>query len=209
MKLYTYPAAPNPRRLQLFMQVKGIELEVEPVDLMQGEQFSESFQAINPRCTVPVLVLDDDTVLTEVIAICQYLESVYPQKPLMGVTPLERALVSNWDHRIFLEGLMAVAEIFRNGNKNFKDKALPGAVEVAQISALVERGQKMLALFWSMLDGVLSKSDYVAGNTLTLADIDAVAVIGFAGWVHIKPPAECLHLQGWYARMQKELSLDS
>ena len=62
MKLYTFDPAPNPRRLTLFMQYKGIEIETQQIDMMAGEQLGDDFRKINPECTVPALVLDDGTV---------------------------------------------------------------------------------------------------------------------------------------------------
>ena len=126
MKLYTYDPAPNPRRLALFLKHKGLDIESQQVDLMTGEQLGEAYRAINPHCTVPALVLDDGTVLTEVIGIVTYLEALHPEKPLLGTTPLEKALVSSWDHHLFVGLMSAVASILRNASKGFQNRALPG-----------------------------------------------------------------------------------
>ena len=124
MKLYTYDPAPNPRRLALFMKYKGIEVETEQVDMMAAAQLEDSYRAINPDCTVPALVLDDGTVLSEVVGICTYLEGLHPEKPLMGSTPLEQAQVISWDHRIFLSLMMAIASMLRNRGDAFRNRAL-------------------------------------------------------------------------------------
>ena len=81
---------------------------------MSGEQRSDSFRAVNHWGTVPSLVLDDGTVLTEVVGMYSYLEEIYPQKPLLGSDPLSRALILSWDHRCFTDGFQAVAEALRN-----------------------------------------------------------------------------------------------
>ena len=120
MKLYSYPAAPNPRRLHVFMAEKGIDLPFELVDLTKGGQFDPAFVALNPMSTAPVLVTDEGTVLTQVVAICDYLEAVHPERTLLGRTPLEKGEIREWCTRIFNEGLMAVAEAFRNSNPNFE-----------------------------------------------------------------------------------------
>ena len=101
MKLYTFDAAPNPARLGMFMQYKGISLDTVQIDLGAEEQLGEAYRAIVPEATVPALVLDDSTVLCSVIAIAHYLESQYPDKPLLGRTPEERARVLNWNHRLY------------------------------------------------------------------------------------------------------------
>ncbi len=80
MKLYTFDPAPNPQRLTLFMKYKGIGIDTQQIDMMQGEQLSDEYRAVNPACTVPALVLDDGTVMTEVVGICHYLESILVNK---------------------------------------------------------------------------------------------------------------------------------
>ena len=67
MKLYTYDAAPNPQRLAHFMKYKGIEIDTQQVDMMTAEQLQEQYRAIYPDCTLPGLVLEDGTVLTDVM----------------------------------------------------------------------------------------------------------------------------------------------
>ena len=109
MLLYTYPPAPNPRRLHIFMAEKGIEIPTVQVDLAKGEQFQEPLRSVNPSCTVPALLTEEGVVLAQVPAICDYLEALHPARPLLGRTPLEKALVREWTHRIFLEGLAAIA----------------------------------------------------------------------------------------------------
>ena len=62
MKFYTFEIAPNPRRVKLFMDYKGIDIDTVTIDLREKEQLKKDFLAINPAGTVPALVLDDDTV---------------------------------------------------------------------------------------------------------------------------------------------------
>ena len=79
MKFYDCITAPSPKRVREFMRQKGIEIEAVNIDLANGAQFDADFMKINPDCVVPALELDDGTVLTEVVAICDYLESQYPE----------------------------------------------------------------------------------------------------------------------------------
>src|ERR1017187_6905662 len=79
LKLYTFDAAPNPRRVNLFLGYKGIQIPSKQINLREGQQFSSDYRAVNPRCIVPALQLDDGTVLCDAIAICWYLESRSPQ----------------------------------------------------------------------------------------------------------------------------------
>jgi len=200
MKLYTYDPAPNPRRLALFLKYKGIEIDTIQVDLLQKEQMKDDFRALNPQMTVPTLVLDDGTVLTEVIGMCSYLEALYPEKPLLGTTPLEAAQVLSWDHRLFASVMMAIAEILRNTAPNFENRALPGALDVPQIEALGERGRLRLKHALPELDKLLESQAWVAGDHLSLADIDLLVAIDFAGWVKESMPAHCDNLRAWYQK---------
>jgi len=206
MKLYTYDRAPNPQRLALFMKYKGIEIETEQVDLMAAEQFSDEYRALVPDCTVPALVLDDGSLLSEVIGICSYLEGLYPEKPLFGQTDLERAHVISWDHKLFLFAFMPVAEALRNGSPNFANRALPGPAEVEQIPALAERGMKRLDYAWSELNKILGDKTWLAGDFFSLADIDMAVCEGFSAWVKGSPSEEYATLHDYLARVKAELA---
>ncbi|MEE4193177.1 MAG: glutathione S-transferase family protein [Halieaceae bacterium] len=205
MKLYTYDPAPNPMRLKLFLQYKGIELDTQQVDLGKLEQHEDSYGAINPARTVPALVLDDGKLLTEVIGQCVYLEGLHPDKPLLGSTPLETAEVISWDHKIFLQGMAAIADIFRNGHPAFKDRAMPGPLKLPQIPELCERGKIRLEAFWPMIDEQLGKHPWVAGDHFSFADIDLFCLVQFAGWIKESIPEDCSNMQAWYPRAEKEL----
>lgn len=205
MKLYTYDPAPNPRRLQMLLDYKGIEIETVQIDLLQQEQFSEAFRKVNPMCTVPALVLDDGTVLTEVIGACIYLEETFPERPLLGTTSLEKAQVISWDHRLFNSVFHAIAEVFRNGNPAFAGRALPGPLEIAQLPQLVDRGQQRLEAAWRMVDRALAKSPFLAGEHFSFADIDLLACVDFARWIKTSVPEECSHIQAWLPRARAAL----
>lgn len=202
MKLYTFDIAPNPRRVSLFLKEKGVSLETIAVDLGKGEQFSSPLIDVNPDSTVPTLVLDDGTVLTDVIAICLYLDSVYPEPSLFGSNQLERAQVVGWCHRIYIDGLAAVAEVLRNKGNMFKGRALPGPVPLPQIPELVERGNARIDAFFSAMDKVVAKRPYLVGERLSQADIDLYAALGFCGWVERSVPAELGALTQWFGTMK-------
>ena len=86
MRLHDCQTAPSPRRVRIFLAEKGIVLPMVQVDLRHGEQLTPAFRALNPWCTVPVLELDDGTVISEAIAICHYLEAIHPEPALMGAS---------------------------------------------------------------------------------------------------------------------------
>ncbi len=205
MKLYTFDPAPNPQRLAHFMKYKGIEIDTQQVDMMTAEQLKDEYRAINPECTVPSLVLDDGTVLTEVIGMCTYLEALHPDKPLLGTTPLERAQVISWDHKLFNLVMMGVAEALRNGTPAFENRALPGPLDVPQIPELVERGKLKLNYAWTMLDDKISDSGWLAGDNFSLADIDLLICADFSKWVKSPPPESCTRLHAALDRIRQEL----
>jgi len=206
MKLYTFDPAPNPKRLALFMQHKGIEIETQQIDMMAAEQLGDDFRKINPECTVPALVLDDGTVLTEVVGICTYLEELYPDKPLMGTTALEKAQVISWDHKLFVGVMMAIASMLRNTSEGFRERALPGPLDIPQIPELADRGLLQLQHAMPNLDAYLANNTWLAGDNFTFADIDLLVGVDFMAWVKQSVPEECTHLKAWYERAAAELA---
>ena len=206
MKLYTFDPAPNPRRLTLFMQYKGIEIETQQIDMMTAEQLGDDYRKINPDCTVPTLVLDDGTILTEVVGICTYLEATHGDKPLMGSTPLEQAQVISWDHKLFLTLMMPVAGMLRNRGEGFQDRALPGPLNIPQIPELIDRGALQLQYILPKLDAHLADHKWLAGDNFTFADIDLLVGLDFIGWVKQSVPDECSHLKAWQERAAAELA---
>lgn len=206
MQLYTYDPAPNPRRLSLFLKLKGIEIETQQIDMMVAEQLTDRYRQINPACTVPALVLDDGTVLTEVIGMYTYLEELYPEHPLMGGTALERAQVISWCHRVFSGLMMAIASALRNRGKSFHNRALPGPLDTPQIPELVDRGLLQVGHILPQLDAHLGNSTWLAGDNFTVADIDLMVTIDFLGWIKQSVPENCPHLKAWYERAAAQVA---
>lgn len=209
MKLYDCATAPSPRRVRIFLAEKDIRLPVVQVDLRAGEQLAEAFRAVNPDCTVPVLELDDGTRITEAFAICQYLEGLHPEPPLMGRNALGKALVTMWNAKVEFYGFTAFAEVFRNQHKAFRGRAVTGPVDCEQIPALIERGRKRGEAFFDRLDRHLERSEFIAGQEFTVADITALVVVDFAVWSKVEPGDERPHLRRWHERMSSRPSADA
>lgn len=197
MKLYTYDPAPNPQRLTLFLNYKGLALDSEQIDLAEGAQLQPDFAAINPEKTVPCLVTDTGERLAEVVGICLYLEALYPQKPLFGSSDIERAQVVNWMHTIFTQAFVPVGDMLRNRSQAFASRALPGAVNLEQIPALIERGDQRLSAWFEKLDAHLAAREFVAINQFSQADIDAYVQLGFCAWVKREVPEGYRHISRW------------
>lgn len=201
LKLYDCSTAPSPRRARMLLAEKGIAHETVQIDLRSGEQMSDSFRAVNPRCTVPALVTDDG-VLTENAEIAAYLEAAYPETPMLGSTPLEKALIAKWNWRCEMEGLMSIASALRNSTPAMKDRALPGPRNIAQIPELAARGQQQIGWFFEDLNAQLSENSYVAGDNYSVADITATTVVDFAKWVKASPSESHAAIGEWHERMK-------
>ena len=201
MKFYDCTTAPSPRRVRIFMAEKGIEIPTVQVDLRNGEQLSDAFRKINPRCTVPVLELDDGTCLNETLAICHYLESQYPEPNLMGRDSREQALVINWNEQVMFEGFLAGADAFRNVAKGFVNRALTGPRNFGQIPELAERGRARMEEFLAVLDGRLADSPYVALDRYTMADIGAYVCVDFAGWIKLPVYERWPNIRRWHEEL--------
>ena len=138
MRFYDCRTAPSPRRVRVFIAEKGIDIETVQVDLASGEQFSDEYRAINPDCVVPALQLDDGSCISEVGAICHYLEERFPEPTLFGVTAEQRAATIMWNNKAEQQGMLACAEAFRNFAKGLKGRAITGPDDYEQIPALAE-----------------------------------------------------------------------
>lgn len=206
MKLYDFSTAPSPRRVRIFLAEKGIDIPSVQVNLREREQFSPEFRKVNPACTVPVLVLDDGTALSEAVAIYRYLEEVYPDPPLLGVDARDKAIVAMWDHWCEIDGFFAVAEAFRNSTPGFKGRALPGPDKTEQLPALAERGRVRVRRFFEALDARLGEQEFIAGQRYTVADITAQVSVDFANWIKISIPEECKNARRWHAAVSERPS---
>lgn len=206
MKLYDCRTAPSPRRVRIFLAEKGVAIETVQIDLGSGEQFSEAYREVNPDCVVPALELDDGRCISEVLAICQYLEELYPEPALLGSTPEERAQVTMWNTKVEQQGLWAMADAFRNSAKGLADRALTGPDAYPQIPELAGRGRKRVERFFYRLDSQLAENAFVAGNNYSIADISAMVVVDFARWIKIAVPDDAAHVARWYAEVSSRPS---
>lgn len=180
LKLYQSDGSPNSRRVRIFLGEKGIAIMQVAVDLGAKEQFSDAYIAINPRRVVPTLVLRDGTAIGEVPAILRYLDEAFPDKPLLGASAKEKAVIQMWERRMELEGFAAVMEAVRNRAAGLKGRAIAGPHDYEQIPALVERGKERVKDFYTDLEARLNEQPFVAGAALSAADITAFVTIGFA-----------------------------
>lgn len=205
--LYDCATAPSPRRARILLAEKGVTHNTVQVDLRTGEQMGDAYRAINPQCTVPALRTEEGAVLADNAAIAAYIEARYPQPPLLGTTPVDKAEIASWQWRIEFEGLLAIAETLRNSSPAMANRALPGPVDYAQIPELAHRGLARVQQFFAMLNERLDGRDYVAAGQFSIADITAVVAVDFARIVKVKPGDQHPHLVRWRTAMSERASM--
>lgn len=192
MKLYDGGRAPNPRRVRIFLAEKGVEVPLEVVDMAAMGHRSPEVTARNPLQRLPVLELDDGTVIAESVAICRYFEELYPEPSLFGTGAVGRAVVEMWQRRVELNLLISVMAAFRHIHPAMKETEVPQLPEWGEIN-------KPKALdFCRFLDGELADRDFIAGDTYSIADITALVAIDFMKLARIAVPPECTKLLRWH-----------
>jgi glutathione S-transferase len=192
MKIYEFTGAPNPRRVRVFLAEKGINnVPSVQVNIATGENRKPEFLKINPMGGLPVLELDDGTLIAESVAICRYFEESHPEPRLMGIDAKDKAIVEMWNRRMEFEVLAMTAASFRNTSDFFKGR-IPQVKEYGEIAknAAVKR------LEW--LDTVLADREFIAGPRYTIADITALIGIDFGRTTAIKIQDNQKNLARWH-----------
>jgi glutathione S-transferase len=196
MKLYDGGRAPNPRRVRVFLAEKGVSVPIVPVDMGAMEHRSAAITALNPFQRLPILELDDGTVLTESIAICRYFEELHPEPSLFGRATMERVLIEMWQRRIELNLLASVAAAFRHTHPAMKDWEVPQVPEWGEVNR-----PKALSVL-EFLNGELSGREFIAGERISVADITGMIAIDFMKPAKIALPESLTHVGRWYGAMK-------
>lgn len=195
MKLYT-SIGPNPHVVRMFMAEKGIELETVEVDLMAAANRQEPYLSVNPAGQMPSLLLDNGDLVTEVTAICEYLDEKFPGGNLIGSNAEERAQTRRWTRWSDLNVCEPAGNGFRFGVglQMFKDRmrCLPEASE-----GLIACAQDKL----NWLDGQLEGKDYLAGDRFSLADIVLYCFLAFGTQVGQALNPENKNVLAWFDRV--------
>lgn len=203
MKLYDGGKAPSPRRVRIYLAEKGISVDTVPVDMNSLGHRSDEVTALNPLQRLPVLVLDDGTVLTETVAICRYFEALHPEPPLMGTTPLEIATVEMWNRRMELNFYTAVGTAFRHLHPAMKEW------EVPQIAEWGEANKPKALAFLELLDKELADHEFIVGDRYTIADITGVVSMDFMKPARIPKPEHLINVMRWYDAVKARPSTDA
>lgn len=200
MRLYNHAVAPNPRRVRIFAAEKGIELALEDVDILAGQSRTPEFLAKNSSGGVPVLELDDGSYLSELVAICRYLEGLYPEPNLLGRDLREQAEIERWNRRIELELFAAIGRTMQNTSPIFQGR----------FKQFPEYGETQRAVVYQRLermDHELARQEFVAGGRFTIADITALVAIDIGGRLaDIKIAPDLAHLIRWHEAVSRRPS---
>lgn len=195
MKLYDSHRAPNPRRVRWFLAEKGADdVEIVNLDVFKGEHRTPEYLSKAGMANVPALEMDDGTVITESVAICRYLESVYPEPNLFGRGAKEAAIFEMWLRRVEMMVATPLMLAVRHSHPALAalEKQIPEVAESNRAGA--ERAMKVL-------DRRLAESEFIAGERVSMADIVAATAIDFARMARFKPPEQFANVHRWYAAM--------
>ena len=176
MKLYTFFRSSASYRVRIALNLKGLKYEQAPIHLRRGggEQLSAAYKAINPQALVPALE-DGGKILTQSLAIIEYLEERYPQPPLLPRDPADKALVRSM-------ALVIACEIHPIQNLRVLQYVKR---EYGQSNEQVNRWAQHwinlgLAALEQMIVAQPRRGKFCFGDTPTLADICLVPQLGNA-----------------------------
>lgn len=200
MKLYDGGRAPNPRRVRVFLAEKGLTIPTEQVDLATLQQKTPEFTSLNPMQRIPILVLDDGTVIAESMAICRYFEELRPEPPLFGRGAKEVALVEMWNRRMELNFLASVAAVFRHLHPAMKEMEQP------QVAEWGEANKPKVMEFLQFLDAELKDRLFVAGDHYTVADITGLIGADFMKVAKLAIPEELANVRRWHRQVSERPS---
>ena len=200
MKIIEARSAPNPRRVRIFLAEKGITVPFEQCEFTVSALKSVEFTAQNPMQRLPVLILDDGTAISELIAICRYFEEVSPEPALFGRGAVGRAVVEMWNRRMELGLLLQVSQVFRHLHASMAE------LEVPQVPVWGEANWPKVLEMLGILDEQLGRHRFVAGDEYSVADITALVAIDFMKPARIAWPDGLRNVARWHKEVSSRSS---
>jgi glutathione S-transferase len=196
MLLYDAPnPTPNPRRVRIFLAEKGLTLPTKAMSVMAGDHKAPDFVAKYPPGQLPVLELDDGTMLGESIAICRYLDGLNPDPPLFGTTPREAAEIDMWTRRVEFTLGAALRQIWIHTHP------LTARVVKQQFTEFGESNRPLAAAAMAMFDTALADRPFLAGNNYSIADIALLTTVDFGCFIGVAIPDDLSALAAWHVRV--------
>ena len=196
MKLYMFPVAPNPTKVRLYLAEKkhaGHEIPCEEVavDLREGSQNSPEHLARNPFGRVPVLELDDGTLLIDSLPMMLYLEELHPEPALIGASAVERAQTLTVERIAELGVLFPMARVVH---------ATDSPLGLAPRPEVASMFREAFVKPCEVLDQRLSDGrPFLMGDHVTIADCTLAAGLQMGRFKQIEPDPELAHLARWSA----------
>ena len=199
MRLH-WSIGPNSYRVRIFLAEKGIEVPRTYIDFEKGEHRSPEFLKLNSLGQVPVLKLDDGTVITESVAICRYFEEVHPSPPLFGEGAVERAQVEMWNRRAEQVIFGTIGDVALHTAELFKDR-LP------QFPAFADAQRLAVPDKWAWLDRELADGrTFIAGERFSIADITASVASWLGEFFKTERPSRLSNVERWLDRVRSRPS---
>ncbi|MDM8191501.1 MULTISPECIES: glutathione S-transferase [Pseudomonas] len=204
MKIYDWYNGPYPARVRIALAEKSLleRTEFVSVNLWKGEHKNPEFLRLNYSGTLPVLELDDGTLIAECTAITQYLDALDGNPVLTGRTPIEQGRIHMLTKRAEIEFLDAVSVYFHH--------ATPGLGPEVELYQNAEWGMRMrdkAVRGMRYFDNLLLDQPFVAGASFSMADIAVLGGMIFSALVELEVPEDCTALREWHARMQQRPSV--
>ncbi|MCE9678111.1 glutathione S-transferase [Shewanella sp. AS1] len=203
MKLYELAITPNAKRVDIFLNEMGIEIEKVTVNVRAGENLTAEFKAKSVNGRIPLLELDDGQTLCESVAICRYLDELHPgENSLFGRTPLEKAQIEMWQRICELQGLNVATQAFRNITQLYQDRER--CVEAWGVESRLR-----VIEFLPTLEKQLSQHPFMAGNKFSIADITGYAFMTMLPRLEIAEDDKLPNLYAWLKKMEQRPSIQA
>ena len=204
MKIYDREGTPNAARIRIVLAEKGLEDQIEfvSVDLIRAEQKQPAFLAMNPIGKIPVLELDDGTVISESTAITEYLDNLDGNPTLTGKSPREKGLIHMMQRRVEMMVLEAIDDYFHYGTPGLGKALRPW--RMPDWSGAKEWGQRRGAQAVQNMpyfNDILAKQPFVAGDAFSMADISLWAALAFADAIGLPIAPELTALAAWRSKV--------
>lgn len=183
MKLHDLAGAPNTARIRIVLAAKGLEDQVEfkRVDLISAEQKRPEFLEMNPIGKIPVLELDDGTIISESTAITEYLDNLDGRPIFTGTTPREKGLIHMMQRRVEQLLLEPVDDYFHYGTPGLGRTLAPWRMPEWEGRQVWGRRRGDVALRGlAYFDRLLADRPYLATDGFTLPDITLYISLMFA-----------------------------
>jgi transaldolase len=224
---YTFPPAPNALMVDIFMREKGICTSAITsaerfIDLPSLENRNEACLKMNPQGSLPWFVLEDDTVIAETIAMCEYVEEVMPEPRLVGASAKDRGVVRQWQRRMEEHYCYPAFYGHRNWTssvdcpddhfmKNFFANRLNeqhGALMLPEAWKDQCRWARN-KMVWLEREKKNNPTKFIAGDTFSVVDIQVYVTLWFFSEAFPHPPQRILQdlqgqlpwVQSWFDRV--------